>query len=437
MPFRDLFKNRPSDWLLVPFSEAIDFQEGPGILAKDFRASGIPLLRLASIEERRTSFAGCNYLDPATVAKRWDHFRLRESDVLLSTSATLGRTSVVSKEQEGSICYTGIIRMRPKRADVNAAYIQYFLESPAFQQQALAVGSGSVLAHFGPIHLKELWIALPPLAEQQATVAILGALDGKLDLNRQTNRTIEAIQRALFKSWFVDFDPVVAKAAGREPPGLDPEAAAEFPARFYEGASDPIPDGWRLSPIYDVADVVYGAPFSSQHFNVERRGLPLLRIRDLVSQSPEVFTDELHPKGTSVKQGDIVVGMDGEFRAVIWHGPEAWLNQRVCHFVPKGSAGTSFVYYSIVEPLTEFERTKVGTTVTHLGKADIDTFRIVHPGDGLLARFTAVTQPLIDRMLANAAESRVLSELRDYLLPRLLSGEIRVGQAHDLVEQVT
>ena len=114
MTLRNLFDDYPSDWKVVPFPEAIDFQEGPGILAKDFREVGIPLLRLASMESSTTTFLGCNYLDPAMVARRWSHFRLRAGDVLLSTSATLGRTSLVANEQEGSICYTGIIRMRPR-----------------------------------------------------------------------------------------------------------------------------------------------------------------------------------------------------------------------------------------------------------------------------------------------------------------------------------
>lgn len=285
-------------------------------------------------------------------------------------------------------------------------------------------------------HIHRARVLVPPIDEQRAIARILLALDGKVELNDRMNRTMQALARAVFKSWFVDFDPVVARAGGREPPLMDAHIAAEFPAAFVQSASGLLPEGWRLSAIHDVADVVYGAAFSSTGFNTKGRGLPLLRIRDLGTQMPEVFTDEAHAKAKAVRPGDIVVGMDGEFLAVIWQGPESWLNQRVCQFVPKGVAGASYVYLSIIDPLAEFERTKVGTTVTHLGKADIDTFTVVHPGDNILARFTALTQPLIERMLLNAAESRRLSELRDYLLPRLLSGAIRVAHAQELVEQV-
>lgn len=285
-------------------------------------------------------------------------------------------------------------------------------------------------------NLDRIPVIVPPLDDQRAIVRILGSLEAKIELDRQMNHTLEDMARALFKSWFVDFDPVVARAEGRQPPGMSGDVAATFPNTFTQIQGEQLPQGWRSAPIYDVADVIYGAPFASKHFNVESRGLPLVRIRDLLTQRPEVFTDESHPKGKTVKPGDILVGMDGEFRPVVWKGRESWLNQRVCQFVPRGVAGTAFVYFSIVEPVAEFERSKVGTTVSHLGKADIDTFRVVYPGDAVLAQFTALTQPLIEQSLANDAETRLLTSLRDALLPRLLAGEIRLGPAEKLVEQV-
>jgi type I restriction enzyme S subunit len=284
--------------------------------------------------------------------------------------------------------------------------------------------------------LDRIPVILPPLDDQRAIVRILGALDSKIDLNWEMNRALEHVARALFKSWFVDFDPVVVKAGGLQPSGMTSEVAMRFPSTFTQTPEEPLPRGWRSAPIYEVAEVRYGAPFSSKHFNMERRGHPLVRIRDLVTQRPEVFTDEVHPNGRKIDSGDILVGMDGEFRPVIWKGGEAWLNQRVCQFIPRGTAGTAFVYLSILEPLAEFERSKVGTTVTHLGKADIDTFRVIHPGDAILSQFTTLTQPLIERSLANAAEARLLTDLRDALLPRLLSGEIRLNKAERVVEQV-
>ena len=178
--------------------------------------------------------------------------------------------------------------------------------------------------------------------------------------------------------------------------------------------------------IYGIADVVYGAPFAASQFNSTGNGKPLIRIRDLADESPEVWTPEVHPKGYTVRAGDIVVGMDGEFRAYLWGGAEAWLNQRVCVFVPKRGYSAAFVRNSIIEPLARVEATETATTVIHLGKSDIDRFLVVVPTMPVLAAFNWACQLWYDRVVANKQESRTLAALRDALLPKLISGELRV-----------
>src|SRR5207245_11439815 len=113
----------------------------------------------------------------------------------------------------------------------------------------------------------------------KAIAAALGALDDKIELNRRMNATLEAMARALFQSWFVDFDPVRAKLDGRQPIGLDPATGALFPNEFQNSELGPIPKGWRVSSVYEIADVIYGAPFASSLFNSEKLGEPLIRIR--------------------------------------------------------------------------------------------------------------------------------------------------------------
>jgi len=220
---------------------------------------------------------------------------------------------------------------------------------------------------------------------------------------------------------------VRAKAEGREPAGMDAETAALFPDSFEETELGEVPKGWRLTKIYDIASVIYGAPFSSNFFNEDGNGLPLLRIRDLATNKPEVFTTENPPRGTKVKPGDIVVGMDGEFRVYFWTGPISWLNQRVCTFIPKEGVPSFFVKQSLQEPLVFFERSKVGTTVIHLGKSDVDTFKIIIPDEKVLQAFGNLVDPISQKLVANSIQSRILSELRDALLPKLISGEIQVG----------
>jgi type I restriction enzyme S subunit len=152
----------------------------------------------------------------------------------------------------------------------------------------------------------------------------------------------------------------------------------------------------------------------------------LLRIRDLATHDPGVFTPEIHPRGYMVTPGDLVVGMDGEFRAHLWHGPNSWLNQRMCCFKPKAGVPRTFLHYSIEELLDFLERSKTGTTVIHLGKSDIDTFRLLYPTDPVFEAFGDITQPIDSRIVVAAQEGRALAQLRDTLLPRLISGDLRV-----------
>ena len=246
------------------------------------------------------------------------------------------------------------------------------------------------------------------------------------------NETLEAMTRAIFKDWFVDFGPTRAKAKGRTP-YLTREVWDLFPDSL-DNEGKPV--GWREASIYEFSEVIYGAPFASKQFNLEGAGTPLIRIRDLATHTPSVSTEQAHKKGHMIEPGDIVVGMDGEFRLQVWKGPRAWLNQRVCHFEPKRGIPKFYLAEALREPLAFFERGKVGTTVIHLGKSDIDTFELIHPGEHVFQAFANVAEQILEGTVSNAMESRSLAQMRDLLLPKLISGEIRLREAEKAVEAV-
>ena len=153
----------PKEWDLKSLPEATDFQEGPGIMAKDFCQAGVPLVRLAGLNGSEVSLRGCNFVTQEMFAQKWAHFALNEGDILVLTSATFGNPAVVGKEAAGAIFYTGIIRFKPKHSDLDVAYLRHFLASAWFLRQATALASGSVIKHFGPTHLKQMTIPVPPL----------------------------------------------------------------------------------------------------------------------------------------------------------------------------------------------------------------------------------------------------------------------------------
>ena len=241
-------------WQEKAFEDVIDFREGPGILARDFREYGVPLVRLAGLNRGSSLLEGCDYLDSEAVSSRWSHFQLELGDILLSASASLGRIAVVGKEGVGAVPYTGIIRMRPRDDTIFAPFIRYLLEGPDFQQQAEMVGVGSVIRHFGPMHLRQMTVQVPPLPEQRAIAHVLGTLDDKIELNRRMNKTLEEMARALFKSWFVDFDPARAKMEGHwrrgeSLPGLPADLYDLFPDRLVNSELGDIPEGWEVKAL--------------------------------------------------------------------------------------------------------------------------------------------------------------------------------------------
>lgn len=181
----------------LAFSEVIDFQEGPGIMAVDFRAEGVPLIRLAGLIDGVSLLTGCNFLDPEMVARKWSNFALRCGDVLLSTSASLGRVATVTDEAAGAIAYTGIIRMRPRGDATVPEIIRMILLSRDFQEQVEAVGAGSVLRHFGPTHLKSMKVTMPEIAKQHAFAEVMRPMFAKQTANLRENATVASLRDTL------------------------------------------------------------------------------------------------------------------------------------------------------------------------------------------------------------------------------------------------
>ena len=177
----------------------------------------------------------------------------------------------------------------------------------------------------------------------------------------------------------------------------------------------------------ELANIIYGAPFKSKQFNTGGIGKPVIRIRDLKGQQFTTYTTEIHPKGYLLQPGDIVVGMDGEFRPYIWGNDEAWLNQRVCVFENKRPNGKAFLYFTIKPLLHGIEQTQVATTVIHIGKKDFDAFEITLPDVSTLDNFDTLTAPMIGIIVSNAFENKRLAAIRDILLPKLISGEIDIS----------
>ena len=309
------------------------------------------------------------------------------------------------------IASTKLMVIRNKNI-VKSKYLYYFLQSDKIisELQMLAETRSGTFPQITFNELSKLSIKIPPLPEQDRIISILDSICKKIDINQQINDNLEEQAKALFKSWFVDFEPFKG-------------------GKFVDSELGLIPKGWSTGTIYSYIDVIYGAPYKSALFNDKKQGLPLIRIRDLKTYTPQYYTKEVLPNTDYVECGDIIAGMDAEFIPHIWRGEKGVLNQRLCKFVPKYDYVSKYYIYSLVYPKLAFVQSyKVGTTVSHLGKADIDRFKVIVPPEDIIMQYSKIVNSYFAEIVKVSNENQILSSLRDTLLPKLMSGELSVEE---------
>lgn len=428
--YESVFAGCPVEWEVVPFADAINFREGPGILAKDFREKGVALLRLRNIERPFVDLAGCNFLDPDMVESRWPHYRVVPGDLLVSTSGTLGRVSIATQASAGSIPYTGIIRMRPARIDVDAGFIRYFLMSPLFQLQAEASAAGSVLRHFGPSHLREMSFPVPSSNEQRTIAGVLGALDDKIEQNRRMVRVLERLARAIFRAWFVDFEPVKAKAAGAASFPSVPQAIFDaLPTHFIETEIGPVPEGWEMKGIASIATFLNGLALQKYPPRGDGEDLRVIKIAELRKGSAEraAWANSDVAKRYVIGDGDLLFSWSGTLETAFWFGGKGALNQHLFK-VTSSRFPSWFCFLWIRQRLSWFRAIAASkaTTMGHIKRGHLQETQVVVPPNEVLREANGVIGPIYDLFGQLMIESRKLAALRDMLLPKLLSGEVRV-----------
>jgi type I restriction enzyme S subunit len=285
----------------------------------------------------------------------------------------------------------------PNAEVVHAGFAYYLLRywSPSIRH----IASGSTTPIVNKSTFESFEVSIPGLREQQEIGSLLGALDDKIAVNDRITDSASSLIAAAYN-----------RALKRE--------------------------GTRLVPVIDVVDFDFGLPFSSKEFNSNSIGLPLLRIRDLKTYSPQIFTTERLPGDVIVQPGDVVAGMDAEFRASFWFGEPVLLNQRVLRGRPRFGASPALVRELLHKPFRDIESQKSGTTVIHLNKSDINKALVELPAEGAIKEFEAVAEPLRDLMVAMRGEARTLALLRDSLLPRLISGELKIRDGERRVSDV-
>jgi type I restriction enzyme S subunit len=307
-----------------------------------------------------------------------------------------------------------------------AEYIYYSLSARRSELHTLGAG-GTAVPILNKQTFSELAIVLPPPEEQRAIAHVLGSFDDKIELNRQMNETLEAMAQAIFKSWFVDFDPVHAKAEGREPVGMDAATAALFPDSFEESALGEIPKGWTIRPLDRIASFLNGLALQ-KYPPGSGDSLPVIKIAELrsgVTSSSDRASGV--PAPYVVNDGDVLFSWSGSLEVVIWCGGKGALNQHLFK-ATSDEYPKWFHYFWAKQHLPEFRAIAAdkATTMGHIRRRHLTEALVPTPPHPLIQAADPIISPLLDRIVAGSTESRTLAAIRNALLPKLMSGEVRV-----------
>ena len=443
----------PTHWEITTLGEVCrrgggNIQTGPfgsQLHASDYVPVGVPSIMPTNIGENRIVEDGIVRITEHD-ANRLGQHRLRTGDIVYSRRGDVEKRALIREREEGWLCGTGCLKVRLGTGVVDPLFASLFLGHPSIREWIVRHAVGATMPNLNTSIMSAVPFALPPLAEQKAIAAVLGVLDDKIELNRRMNATLEAMARALFQSWFVDFDPVRAKLDGRQPEGLDAATAALFPATFQVSPLGPIPQGWDVKTADEVSTVGIGkTPPRKEHhwFSENPSDVPWMSIRDLgdagvfISHTSEFLTAEAVEKFRVRRIPDNTVVLSFKLtmgRVAITDG-EMLSNEAIAHFRlnPEMPFGSAYLYCY----LKGFGYDQLGSTssiATAINSDMVRGIRILVPPIGIAEVFEQTVKPLFTQMKNIRKQSRTLATLRDTLLPKLLSGELSVAGAEELAQ---
>lgn len=399
-----------------------------GPMASEYVPSGIPFLRSQNVEPLRVIDSDIKFITPRF------HGRLRKSalrpgNVVIVRTGKPGACAVIPSSMPVANCSDlVIVRCGP---ELDPYFLAYYVNSVAAHHVDAHL-VGAVQQHFNVGSARKMLLHLPALPLQLAIARILGTLDDKIELNRRMNETLEAMARAQFKSWFVDFDPVRAKAEDRDS-GLPDPIADLFPDRFINSELGKIPEGWGIVSIDDEFSLTMGQSPPGETYNETGNGMPFYQGRaDFGFRYPSRRVYCTSPTRLA-RAGDTLISVRAPVGDINMAAEDCAIGRGVA--AAKHNTGSRSYTYQFMHSLEEvfacFEAE--GTVFGSISKKDFHTIQIVRPPDQIVDRFEQVAGPLDSRIETNEGMTQTLAALRDTLLPKLISGELRVGAAERLV----
>lgn len=417
---------------------------------------GIPLIRVADVKDGKV-IKKPDFTISKDVHNEYKRTELNGSELLITLVGNPGDCVIATPEMVGWNVARALAVLRLKNPEIRG-WLRYILLSAPAKHLIDSRLNTTVQKTLNLKDIKELGIPIAPDKETSSITSIIEAVENKIELNRQMNATLEAMAQALFKSWFVDFDPVMdnalaagnpipdelqAKAAARLALGearkaLPSEIQALFPKAFVLSEEMGwIPEGWEYQSLYEMANYINGAAFKEKDFAVSEVALPIVKIAEIKSgiTSQTKFSEQQYDPKYLINNGSILLSWSGNpdtsIDTFIWTGGLGWLNQHIFNVLLKAPQDKYFVYYQLRElkpVFADLARDKQTTGLGHFTIKDMKKLAVLKPDSQLLKAFNELIGVYFERSYSNLLEIQALARLRDTLLPKLLSGELRIPE---------
>ena len=398
------------------------------------------LVRSQNVFDYRFEPSGLAYITDAQ-ARELAGAELEPNDVLLNITGdgvTFGRSCLVPSSVLPACVNQHVMLIRANPEKCVAGYLAAWLALPETKAYIESFNAGGSRRAITKGHIEAFMLPLPPLEIQREIAAFVVAINDRIDILRQTSATLESIAQALFKSWFIDFDPVRAKAEGREPEGMDAATAALFPDEFDESALGLIPKGWRVRSLDSFASYLNGLALQKYPPESDDEFLPVIKIAQLRAGNT-VGADRASARLKSeyvAKDGDVLFSWSGSLEVEFWCGGDGALNQHLFK-VTSNEVPKWFYYMATRHFLPGFREIAAhkATTMGHIQRKHLTEAMLALPEAAVIRELGLVVGPLMERRIANALQGRELARLRDTLLPRLISGKLRLPEAQAQLEE--
>ena len=358
----------------------------------------------------------------------------KTGDVLITTEAPLGEVA----QLHGDLVALAqrLITLRGKRGMLDNTFLKYLMQSTFVQGQLKARASGTTVVGIKQRELRKVLLTLPPHDEQRAIAEILGSLDDKIELNRRMNRALEAMARAIFKAWFIDFEPVKAKAAGATSfRGMPQGVFDQLPNQLTDSELGPIPEGWNVVALSDLVELIGGGTPKRKVAEYWGGSISWFSVRDAPAEHDVWVIDteeritEAGVENSSAKvmrEGTTIISARGTVGRLALTAVPMAMNQSCYGIQGVDTAGDFFVYFTLYHAVVELQQRTHGSVFDTITRKTFDALQRVRPQPELLEAFEDAVTPFLHFMRNNLFETHVLAGIRDALLPKLISGKIRV-----------